>query len=729
MKKVLLLLTLALAAPATARGADVTMVSRDVPLGPRALAGAAQAPIRFDMLGLHWQGPGAVSFRTLSPAGRWTRWSDADADSGPDAGSAEAERTAAWHDGNLAWTGVSTRAQFRIRGQVTRLRAYYVSSRVTKRPARTLSLAGSPSIVPRTSWEADEKIVRAKPLIAPELKLAVVHHTANTNSYTPSQAAAIVRGIEVYHVRGNGWNDIGYNFLVDRYGTVYEGRGGGIDENVVGAHALGFNYGTVGVALIGNFTAEAPPPAMQAALTHLLAWRLDVAHVDPLSTVAYTSGGNAKFRAGKVVVLHSVSGHRDTGPTDCPGNVAYALLPGVAKSVARIGLPKLYSPVVSGLVGGPVRFQARLSSSLRWTVNVTTGTGKVVAHETGRSSLVDWTWSSAGAGRGPFRWSIEAGPNVVPAAGTLGAAPPPPKPAPAPVQPVPAPVPAPAPVPVQPAPAPAPAPALLTGVTAAPAVVTPVPGSSALPVTVGFALSAAAVVTVRAVPAAGTAPAVSLFGGPVPAGTSSYQYDVAGLPDGRYSLVVTATPAVGTAATQSLPLTVDRTLTGLTVSPTPFSPNADGLSDTIGFGFLLTRSVPVQVVVQRAGSVTGTVFSGQLGPGQQSLSWDGTSNGLRLADGDYVVVVTETDPFGTVSLLAAFTIDTAAPALSVVDGSALSFQLSEAATVTVVVNGQTITLPEPAGVFTVPFAGGPVTSFSVQARDAAGNASAMLNGP
>ena len=91
-----------------------------------------------------------------------------------------------------------------------------------------------------------------------------------------------MRGIEVYHVQGNGWNDIGYNFLVDRFGTIYEGRGGGIDRNVIGAHAQGFNTGTVGVALIGNFTAATPTQAQQAALVRLLAWRLDVAHVDPL---------------------------------------------------------------------------------------------------------------------------------------------------------------------------------------------------------------------------------------------------------------------------------------------------------------------------------------------------------------------------------------------------------------------------------------------------------------
>ena len=259
----------------------------------------------------------------------------------------------------------------------------------------------------------------AKPILAPADRLAVVHHTAGTNTYTQAQAAAIVRGIEVYHVQGNGWNDIGYNFLVDRFGTVYEGRGGGTEKNVIGAHSEGFNRGTIGVALIGNYQGATPPKAQQDALVGLLAWRLDVAHVDPLSTVAYTSGGNLKFKSGTNVTLRAISGHRDTGPSECPGTGTYVLLPALAKRVSLTGLPKLYTPTVAGALGGSIRFQARLSSSLPWTVTITDAFGHAVAAGKGTGKTVDWIWGSLVAGRGSFTWTIEA-PGTRPATGTLG---------------------------------------------------------------------------------------------------------------------------------------------------------------------------------------------------------------------------------------------------------------------------------------------------------------------
>jgi flagellar hook assembly protein FlgD len=692
VKKLLLILSLGLAFPGVAKAGtvvtpNVTMVSREVAVGSRSLAAAA-APIRFDMLGLHWQGRGSVDYRTRSLAGRWSAWNTADADL--------PQTSPPWHFGNLDWSGEADAVQFRTDG-ITRLRAYYLSSRITSAPKRSLSVAGSPAIVPRADWQADEKIVRAHPLYAPMLKLAVVHHTAGTNVYTPAEAPAIVRGIELYHVKGNGWNDIGYNFLIDRYGTVYEGRGGGMTRNVIGAHALGFNTGTVGVSLMGNFQSATPPPAMQAALVSLLAWRLDVAHIDPLSTVAYTSGGNGKFRAGKVVTLRAISGHRDTGPSECPGNDAYALLPAIAQRVAATGLPKLYAPVVSGLLGGSVRFQARLSSSLPWSVTVTDAKGTVVARKAGTSQLVDWSWNSASAGRGPFTWTIASGKDVLPATGTLGGRLPPPVPVPPP--------------PVN----------LISGLTASPSVLTPSADGTGLVTGIDFALARQAQLTV-------TVGSLQLLSTTAAAGNDHFEWDLSQLPDGRYKLVVTA-KAGGTTSTQSADIVVDRTLTALVATPNVFSPNADGSSDTVAFNFALSRNVPVQVTVQRTGAVVATLFVGQLGPGPQTVGWDGTSAGVRLPDGQYVAVVTATDSLATVSLLVPFAVDTVAPAFVVLNGPALQFQLSESGTVSGTINGQPVTAAEPAGTFTFPWTGTPATSWSLQAKDAAGNASAVVSGP
>src|SRR3954454_23806507 len=290
----------ALAAPSVAHARDVSMHVRDVPLTQRSLASAQ--PSHFNMLAVHWIGAGNVAYRTRSLGGGWRAWRDADADN----------RTGVWRDGNLDWTGASAGLQFRVRGAVRRLRSYEVWSRVNGVPTRALSQAGTPAIVTRAAWGANEEIVRARPSVAPAVRLAVIHHTAGTNTYTRAQAAAIVRGIEVYHVQGNGWNDIGYNFLVDRFGTVYEGRGGGVERNVIGAHAEGFNTGTFGVALIGNYNSAAPSAAALRSLTKLIAWRLDVAHVDPLSGTTFISGGNAKFPSGLPVSLRAVSGHRGT---------------------------------------------------------------------------------------------------------------------------------------------------------------------------------------------------------------------------------------------------------------------------------------------------------------------------------------------------------------------------------------------------------------------------------
>ncbi|MBW8742082.1 MAG: hypothetical protein JF623_05520 [Acidobacteria bacterium] len=214
---------LLLAQPAVAH-AGVSLVARDVPLhGDRALMSTGTP--RFDLVGVHWRGTGNVSFRTRSFAGRWSAWHAAapEAEDGPDR-----PAQPGWRIGNPYWTGASAAIQYRTHGRVTRLRAFLVWSPVDALPPRRLSIAGSPALITRAGWGADESIRRAPPQFAASVNNAIVHHTAGTNSYSKSQSAAIVRGIEVYHVKGNGWNDIGYNALVDIYGQVFEGRYGGM---------------------------------------------------------------------------------------------------------------------------------------------------------------------------------------------------------------------------------------------------------------------------------------------------------------------------------------------------------------------------------------------------------------------------------------------------------------------------------------------------------------------
>jgi flagellar hook assembly protein FlgD len=611
MRKLLpVVVVILLVLPATARAGDVAMRVQEIPLG-RALA-AAPGPVNFNMLGLHWIGSGSVAYRTRSLRGRWRPWHAADSENS----------TGAWHDGNLDWTGASSNVQFRVTGDIRRLRSYELWSRVTSAPVRTVASADEPPIVSRAGWHAEEEIVRAAPLFAPVLRLAVVHHTAGTNSYTRAEAPAIVRGIEVYHVRGNGWNDIGYNFLVDRFGTIYEGRGGGIDKNVIGAHALGFNAGTVGVALIGNFMSAVPTAAQQAALVRLLAWRLDVAHIDPQSTVVYTSGGNAKFRAGKVVTLRAISGHRDTGPSECPGNAAYALLPSIIKRVAATGLPKLYAPTVAGVIGGPVRFQARLSSPLAWTVSVADRSGKLVASGAGTGTLVDWTWRSAGTRKGVYTWTISA-PGIRVASGTIGggATQPPPPP---------------------------PTKLSLTNVAVNPAVVGPAPDGTGGTTTITFTLGGPARVTGVATDATGRTVAQVLDEN-APAGNQTFLWDAAALPDGRYSISLTA--SVGAKhVTKKAGFVVDRTVTGLQASTTTVSPNGDGVDDTVTLTFTLTQDVPLRVDVVQGGVVLATLFQGQPGLGPHTVTWDGTANGALVAPGHYQLAVTVTDALGDVQI-------------------------------------------------------------------------------
>jgi hypothetical protein len=395
------------------------------------------------------------------------------------------------------------------------------------------------------------------------------------------------------------------------------GRGGGIDRNVIGAHAEGFNTGSVGVAVIGNYSTSSITPAAQRALARLLAWRLDVAHVDPLGFVTWISGGNPKYPRGMPVLLRAISGHRDTGFTSCPGTRLYAKIPNLAHQVAAIGLPKLYAPVVRGSLGGPIRVAARLSAAGPWVVSVRSAGGSAVARGAGTGSSVSWTWDSTGAAAGRYTWTIEAGPDTRPAQGTIGAA--------------------------QPTP---PALPLLSSLTVDPAVLSPDGDGIADTTTVSYTLGTKSAATASVTDSTGAVVA-TLFADQVQsARRQSFPYAADGLPDGAYVLTVSVRAPDGRTATLTAPFSVDRTLTGLALSTPVLSPNGDGSGDTIGIGFSLGVPAQVTVQIEQAGVIVATVFASQLPAGPSQVTWDGTTPAGPAADGAYDAAVIVEGPFG-----------------------------------------------------------------------------------
>ncbi|MFD4612339.1 N-acetylmuramoyl-L-alanine amidase [Streptomyces sp. NPDC058440] len=204
-------------------------------------------------------------------------------------------------------------------------------------PKAPPSTAPRPAIVSRAGWGADETLSPEAPDYLPggKIKAVVVHHTAESNNYTCAEAPAIVRGIYAYHVKQLKWKDLGYNFLVDKCGTVYEGRKGGVDLPVMGAHAYGFNSETTGISVLGTYTDVAPSDAALTSVARIAAWKLGQYGVDPAGTATLTAGDSGSNYARKTwakgakLSLPAIHGHRDGFNTQCPGNAYYAKLPTV----------------------------------------------------------------------------------------------------------------------------------------------------------------------------------------------------------------------------------------------------------------------------------------------------------------------------------------------------------------------------------------------------------------
>ncbi|AEV87702.1 N-acetylmuramoyl-L-alanine amidase [Actinoplanes sp. SE50] len=329
----------------------------------------------FSLVGVTWDDPRAVAAGTIQvrtrPAGRrtWTPWRELETDA-PDESGGQAVRGAS----DPLWVGPSDGVQARViaagaaRALPAGMRVDLINPDARPAPVadamapaaaeRLRRIAGVeipdrpvPRMLTRAAWGADERMVREKPAYTGPVQVFFVHHTATGNDYSCGSSTSVVRGIQAYQVKSKGWNDIGYNFLVDKCGTIFEGRRGGITRNVLGAHTLGFNTDASAVAVIGDYRGTAAGSATEVAVAQLAAYKLGAAGNAPDGRVVVTSGGGPKYRPGTRVRLYRISGHRDAGLTECPGTSLYRRL-----------------PAIRALAGGApagLRF-AKLTGSTRW---------------------------------------------------------------------------------------------------------------------------------------------------------------------------------------------------------------------------------------------------------------------------------------------------------------------------------------------------------------------------
>ncbi|HEX7107378.1 MAG TPA: N-acetylmuramoyl-L-alanine amidase, partial [Acidothermaceae bacterium] len=400
------------------------------------LKGAAVAPAGpqestgdFRAVGLSWAHDPAVRSLTadirVRTDGQWSDWqriesTDIGADANRDAGRSSTQIPV--RDGtDPLWVdhadGVQVRVDAVVGASPRDLRVDLIdpgTSAADKTAGSTpavrsaLADATQPAILTRAQWGADESLRLSACPSGPEYtgspKVAFVHHTVTSNSYAAGDVPAIIRSIYAYHVQGEGWCDVGYNFLVDKFGRIWEGRAGGVDKAVLGAHTGGFNTDSFGVSLIGTYTSVTPPPAMVDAVSKLIAWKLAMAYDNPVGRTTLTAApfSGSRFASGTRVDLNVISGHRDVDLTSCPGSGAYALLPQIRQmALADIGAGLVNPAAIvttprSLSTGGSVHVTAGLLAPGDWQLAVQDSGGNTVRTIAGSGASIDTVWDMTG---------------------------------------------------------------------------------------------------------------------------------------------------------------------------------------------------------------------------------------------------------------------------------------------------------------------------------------------
>ena len=399
---------------------DLAATWRKVDGPARAARAATRTPVvvtapletdGFRMFGVTWRGApptedGAVvvTARTRTN-GEWTDWFEihADVDNGTEPSPNGRFGTVPY------WAGSSDAVQVRVdavgTAHPTHVRADLIEPGTSDADAAiTGGWSGSsatasttrPPIVTRAEWGANEALRDKHLENSDTFKVAFVHHTAGTNNYSRSESPAVVRGLYSYYVNTLKYADMGYNFLVDKYGTIYEGRAGSITKPVRSAASGGFNTDTLAVVAMGNFETAPATDALVQGIAKVLAYRLSRFHRDPFGRKVLTAEvGSSKYAPGKKVRFKVISGHRDSQLTACPGANLYKRLPRIRHLAKRYMGATLIEPSLSQRVvpvGSDVAVaaKARVTQQQKWALTVRDYcSGALVRRLTGTASPSD----------------------------------------------------------------------------------------------------------------------------------------------------------------------------------------------------------------------------------------------------------------------------------------------------------------------------------------------------
>lgn len=285
----------------------------------------------FSMLGVTWDGAPQRMRAKLRKDGGWTRWQRLEGlHDGPDEDTAEGRgaRTGT----KLQWVDEADAVRIEISGGrpdnlTLTLMSAQSAERVQTARKKDRNNRRRPVIRSRRDWGADNSLRNGRPSYNRTIQQVHVHHTVNSHRYSRRDVPGMIRGMYRYHTQNLGWSDIGYNFLVDRFGRIWLGRGGGANDPVRGAHTLGFNKTSTGVAAIGNFESGRAYRRVVYAAVRLAAWKLARYDRNPKGKVRVYSHGSDRYREGAKVKLPTIDGHRDTNYTACPGINLYRELP------------------------------------------------------------------------------------------------------------------------------------------------------------------------------------------------------------------------------------------------------------------------------------------------------------------------------------------------------------------------------------------------------------------